>query len=318
MKIKCPACSQVLAIPENAAGKVVKCPCGKQLRAPAAAAGGGAATSGGQSRPTPQRPATQRPATQRPATQRPAARKPATQRPAARKPAAPMGGFDPGLFDELTDQDLKPVAGGGAIPDEPAAPSGNTAKLLREHAATAGGATTSNFKVGDLASPLSRLAAIIIDGFVIGLMAGPILAAMFLFVAPSFFDFSALQQLAENPPTNAAEEQAASEAAQKIMVGMIEFYFIAMPASYLIPILVYALMVTKSGQTPGKKLCKIRIVTSDTKQLPGFVKGVLIRSWASQIVYAIPFVGLVGILLIFGPKRQCLHDMMAGTIVVDT
>lgn len=229
-----------------------------------------------------------------------------------------MGGFDAGLFDELTDQDLKPVAGGGGIPNEPAAPSGNTAKLLREHAATAGGATTSNFKVGDLASPLRRLAAIIIDGFVIGLMAAPILAAMFFFVAPNFFDLAAVQQLAENPPTNAAEEQAANEAARETMVGLFKFYCIAMPAAYLIPVLVYAVMVTKSGQTPGKKLCKIRIVTSDTKQLPGFVKGVLIRSWASQIVYAIPFVGLVGVLLIFGPKRQCLHDMMAGTIVVDT
>jgi uncharacterized RDD family membrane protein YckC len=40
MKIKCPACSKVLTIPDTAAGKVVKCPCGKQLRAP-----GGSATA---------------------------------------------------------------------------------------------------------------------------------------------------------------------------------------------------------------------------------------------------------------------------------
>ena len=39
MKIKCPACNTVLSIPAEAAGKIVKCPCGKQLRAPAAAAG---------------------------------------------------------------------------------------------------------------------------------------------------------------------------------------------------------------------------------------------------------------------------------------
>lgn len=45
MKIKCPACNAILNIPSEAAGKVVKCPCGKQLRAPAAAAGPGGVTS---------------------------------------------------------------------------------------------------------------------------------------------------------------------------------------------------------------------------------------------------------------------------------
>ena len=32
MKIKCPACNAILNMPAGAAGKVVKCPCGKQLR----------------------------------------------------------------------------------------------------------------------------------------------------------------------------------------------------------------------------------------------------------------------------------------------
>jgi hypothetical protein len=90
MKIKCPACSQVLNIPETAAGKVVKCPCGKQLRAPGGAPGAAAA---------PKAPAS------------PGAGKlvnpPAAKRPAA--PAAALGGFDADMFDELTDQDLKPV-----------------------------------------------------------------------------------------------------------------------------------------------------------------------------------------------------------------
>ena len=45
MKIKCPACNAILNIPSEAAGKVVKCPCGKQLRAPAAPAGPGGVPS---------------------------------------------------------------------------------------------------------------------------------------------------------------------------------------------------------------------------------------------------------------------------------
>ncbi len=85
MKIKCPACSKVLSIPETAAGKVVKCPCGKQLRAPAA--------PGGQSPPQPSGGAA-----------------------SGLKPTQPTagassvgGGIDPDIFDDLTDNDLQPV-----------------------------------------------------------------------------------------------------------------------------------------------------------------------------------------------------------------
>ncbi len=80
MKIKCPACQAVLNIPPTAAGKVVKCPCGKQLRAPAAPAnaGGGAAGTAppNQSAPSPITPAN--------------------------------GGIDPTLFADLTDSDMQP------------------------------------------------------------------------------------------------------------------------------------------------------------------------------------------------------------------
>ena len=34
MKIKCPSCAALLQIPDSAAGKVIQCKCGKQLRAP--------------------------------------------------------------------------------------------------------------------------------------------------------------------------------------------------------------------------------------------------------------------------------------------
>ena len=100
MKIKCPGCSAVLNIPETSAGKVVKCPCGKQLRAP----GGGSAA------PSQAAPA------QRAATQPPAAQPSRPQATPAAQPARPVaqanvGGshFDSELFDELTDDDLQPV-----------------------------------------------------------------------------------------------------------------------------------------------------------------------------------------------------------------
>lgn len=92
MKLKCPGCSKVLQVPDSAAGKVVRCQCGKQLRVPENAAPASRAavpTAGGASRP-------------RPGT-------------------ASQGGFgdlDPGLFDELTDVDLRPTTspGSGSVP----------------------------------------------------------------------------------------------------------------------------------------------------------------------------------------------------------
>jgi uncharacterized RDD family membrane protein YckC len=293
MKIKCPACSQNLAIPESAAGKVVKCPCGKQLRAP--------------SPTTSAAPAAKPVAAPKPIA-KPAAARPAANQPVAKKPAQPagggMGGFDLGIFDELTDDDLKPIPGAGASPLAAPAPSGNAAKLLREHAAMAGGASKS-VRVGKLASPWSRLAAAIIDGF----MAGPVFAIL-MAVFGSQLDVEAIR--------NAPSEYEAQVATQKFIEELMKIYFIVLPIAYAPPIALYAWMVSTSGQTPGKKLCKIRIVTEDTNQIPGFVKGVLLRSWVIFILYAIPFVGLVGVVMIFSKTRQCLHDRLAGTIVVET
>ena len=292
MKIKCPACQAVLSIPPAAAGKVVKCPCGKQLRAPAAT---GAATGAPP-----------------PAT---AGRQP--QSSGGRKPPASSsgstGGVDTTLFDELTDDDLKPLAGGGVAVAPTSGPSSNTAKLLQQHAATAGGAPRSNLSVGPVASRGVRLGAALIDGAVINVMVWPVLLVLIFVVGPMMVDQAKLESAMDAAGTADEKTQIASEWFGKVLL----FYLAAMPIVAFFPVTLYAWMVTKSGQTPGKKLCKIRIVRADTKQLPGFVKGVLIRSWLAQVLYCVPFVGMVGILMIFGQKRQCLHDVLAGTIVVE-
>ena len=285
MKIKCPACQAVLSIPPAAAGKVVKCPCGKQLRAPGAP--GTDASSGREAgAATPQGAAPQRAAPQRAAPQRAAA-------------------ADARLFDELTEGDLQPVAQAG-MPTTLVA-SGNAGQLLREHAATAGGGSGSSFRVGPLASPWVRLGAAFIDGFVINLIMLPTFAVLLFFGGDVSLNLDAAMSAAE------------TDADKAYVLGTVvgEISLAAMLASIPAAIL-FALMITKSGQTPGKKLCKIRIVRADNKQLPGFVKGVVVRSWVGQLVYSIPLVGLVGVLLIFGVKRQTLCDMMAGTIVVES
>ncbi|MGB7329715.1 MAG: RDD family protein [Rubripirellula sp.] len=131
MKIKCPACATVLNVPDTAAGKVVKCPCGKQLRAPGGTAAAPAAGA------TATRPATTK---QRAAPAKPAGR-----------PAAAGNDFDPGLFDELTEADLQPVRVASAGP-----------KLSNPYAPTAhrGGAPVG----GAIASAGKRFFGACIDG----------------------------------------------------------------------------------------------------------------------------------------------------------
>ena len=293
MKIKCPSCQAVLSIPPAAAGKLVKCPCGTQLRAPGASAGGASAGGAPKSQPG-------------------AASGAAAGQVAPRRPAAPAA-VDAGLFDELTEGDLEPISHAG-MPAAAVGVSGNTSKLLQEHAATAGGGSGSNFRVGPLASPWVRLGAALIDGFIIIMLLLPIVLLGTLVFMGMFVDVEGLQAALAAAQTD--DEKA--YITWQIFVGMFLGYGLTSIIAGILPVTIYAIMVAKSGQTPGKKLCKVRIVRADTKQLPGFVKGVVIRSWLGQLVYSIPPVGLIGVLLIFGAKRQTLCDMMAGTIVVES
>ena len=116
MKIKCPGCSSILQIPPAAAGKVVKCKCGKQLRAPNA---NPAATQPQTAPQTAPQPAPQQPTPQQPAAPQAGAAAgqpfPAGQgaqrismntAAAAPAAAAPSG---PSIFDELTETDLSGV-----------------------------------------------------------------------------------------------------------------------------------------------------------------------------------------------------------------
>jgi hypothetical protein len=62
----------------------------------------------------------------------------------------------------------------------------------------------------------------------------------------------------------------------------------------------------------------MQIVRGDTGQLPGFLNGVVLRSWVPfPINQACNFFGLIDALWIFGEERRCLHDLIAQTIVVD-
>lgn len=103
--------------------------------------------------------------------------------------------------------------------------------------------------------------------------------------------------------------------------------------------LVQIVLLTKDGQTIGKKIMSIKIVKTKTGKNGGFVANVLLRSLYMILlilvaVFAPRFfifglgmgyssIGLIyllgsllDILLIFRSDRRCLHDMIAGTSVV--
>jgi uncharacterized RDD family membrane protein YckC len=79
-------------------------------------------------------------------------------------------------------------------------------------------------------------------------------------------------------------------------------------------------LVQRNGQTIGKKLFGIKVVRSDgAKASLGRI--FWLRNFVNGIPGAIPLIGflyvLVDHLLIFGEPRQCLHDKIADTVVVN-
>lgn len=72
----------------------------------------------------------------------------------------------------------------------------------------------------------------------------------------------------------------------------------------------------RTGQTPGKKLMGIRVITlNDGKALPFWMT--LLREWIVKgFIGGITF-GIAYIWILFDPKNQALYDKVLNTIVVD-
>lgn len=88
----------------------------------------------------------------------------------------------------------------------------------------------------------------------------------------------------------------------------------------------WALIVMR-GQTVGKMLLKIEIVRPGVEP-PGFLHGVVLRVWPAialgSLVFLSPSLRSIGPLwicfdgaFIFRRDRRCLHDLIAGTYVVN-
>jgi len=142
-----------------------------------------------------------------------------------------------------------------------------------------------------LASRLARLGATIVD-VIIALAIG----------LPIGFATGYLQRAMEQ--TASLGEMIVHGAGGMILFLMLHGYFLA-----------------TRGQTIGKIAAGVRIVDYNSGQLLSFGKLIGLRYVPVWLVSAIPFaggcLGLVDILFIFGNERRCVHDLIAGTKVVE-
>lgn len=86
-------------------------------------------------------------------------------------------------------------------------------------------------------------------------------------------------------------------------------------------ILINGKLLSKSGQTIGKRALGIKIVTL-SGELPEIKEHLLKRYGVYLLLGQIPIIGqflsFINILLIFGSQKRCGHDLLAGTIVVNS
>lgn len=141
-----------------------------------------------------------------------------------------------------------------------------------------------------LASRWARLGAVLVDG-IIGLV----------LMLPLMFAFGYFQSLGPDgqPPTGALIGWT--------IFGLVLFY------------LVHGYLLYTRQQTVGKLLLNIKIVgTEEDKVGAGRLFG--LRYLVFQLIGSVPLLNiflLVDILMIFRKDRRCLHDLLAGTRVVE-
>ena len=139
-----------------------------------------------------------------------------------------------------------------------------------------------------LATPGSRLAAVLLDG----LISMPLVIALFVGIV--------------------------------LIGGNLEVIGISLIGLSIILSLalgIYQLVIiSRDGQSIGKRIMKIRIVKYEDNSNPGFVHAVLLRAFVNGLIGGIPLVGpfyaLADPLFIFGEEHRCLHDLIASTKVV--
>ena len=91
---------------------------------------------------------------------------------------------------------------------------------------------------------------------------------------------------------------------------------LGMLVGFIVWVVITVRLVARNGQTIAKKLLGIKVVRSDGS--PASLGRIFwLRNVVNGLISIIPLYSLIDILFIFSDERQCLHDKIADTIVVE-
>lgn len=143
----------------------------------------------------------------------------------------------------------------------------------------------------ELASRLTRLGAAVIDGIIAMVVLIPIMSFMGVW-----------DQISEDGTLPLSTTIMLS------IIGIVLF------------LLINGYFLAQNGQTVGKKVLDIKIVDLNGNK-PEFVSLIAKRYLPLWVISQIPFIGgifgLIDTLFIFREDRRCIHDIIAGTKVVE-
>jgi uncharacterized RDD family membrane protein YckC len=98
------------------------------------------------------------------------------------------------------------------------------------------------------------------------------------------------------------------------MVGQALGGFLAL-AGFVAWLWLTILFLLRNGQSIAKKLLGIKVVSTDGSPA-SMGQIIMLRNVINAVLGVVPLYSFVDALFIFGEKRQCIHDKIAGTIVV--
>ncbi|HID99133.1 MAG TPA: hypothetical protein EYP59_02435 [Thiotrichaceae bacterium] len=151
---------------------------------------------------------------------------------------------------------------------------------------------------GELAGRGTRLVAHLADGFIF------IIPFMLLFLAAYFMGVNVNIENLE-------------ESESPLIVGVLMLFIALMMIAIFAVNLIW---LHRNGQTIGKRMMSIKIVRTDGSRAT-LLRIIFLRFFPIALLSNIPLIGsifaLLDPLLIFKKSRQCLHDQIADTIVIN-